>query len=291
MSIFRIRARRRLADGPAVGDGQSDHRRRRSAHQLDVLGPLGVRSRSTPRPTARRWSAAATASPAGGAGHRGARARAARSSCWLAPPADSSSPRASCHRTSSTRRDGGRLARPSRLRHRAVAALPRLVATRLRLRPDADARRRSRVTPGQRHGVAACARQAGPAGDGQHMGCAMGVCLGCVVMTRSGYQRVCRDGPVFPPTSWSGRALHAENRRPSTTARRPLEPPVNLAPNNMHGLQLPTRSWSPRAPSATAPSTSRWSTSSGSARSARRASRSPRAGNPTHGSPRLRPGC
>ena len=31
----------------------------------------------------------------------------------------------------------------------------------------------------------------------QDMGCAMGVCLGCVVRTRSGYQRVCRDGPVF----------------------------------------------------------------------------------------------
>ncbi|HYU20275.1 MAG TPA: dihydroorotate dehydrogenase electron transfer subunit [Chloroflexota bacterium] len=31
----------------------------------------------------------------------------------------------------------------------------------------------------------------------QHMGCAMGVCLGCVVRTRHGYQRVCRDGPVF----------------------------------------------------------------------------------------------
>jgi len=32
----------------------------------------------------------------------------------------------------------------------------------------------------------------------EHMGCAMGVCLGCVVPTRYGYQRVCRDGPVFP---------------------------------------------------------------------------------------------
>ena len=32
----------------------------------------------------------------------------------------------------------------------------------------------------------------------EHMGCAMGVCLGCVVPTRHGYQRVCRDGPVFP---------------------------------------------------------------------------------------------
>jgi dihydroorotate dehydrogenase electron transfer subunit len=40
----------------------------------------------------------------------------------------------------------------------------------------------------------------------QHMGCAMGVCLGCVVMTRKGYQRVCRDGPVFEADemTWEG---------------------------------------------------------------------------------------
>ncbi len=31
----------------------------------------------------------------------------------------------------------------------------------------------------------------------EHMGCAMGVCLGCVIPTRKGNQRVCRDGPVF----------------------------------------------------------------------------------------------
>jgi len=31
----------------------------------------------------------------------------------------------------------------------------------------------------------------------ERMGCAMGVCLGCVVRTRHGLQRVCRDGPVF----------------------------------------------------------------------------------------------
>ena len=41
----------------------------------------------------------------------------------------------------------------------------------------------------------------------QHMGCAMGVCLGCVVMTKRGYQRVCRDGPVFQAHElvWGGR--------------------------------------------------------------------------------------
>jgi NAD(P)H-flavin reductase len=32
----------------------------------------------------------------------------------------------------------------------------------------------------------------------QNMGCAVGACLGCVVMTTSGMpQRVCREGPVF----------------------------------------------------------------------------------------------
>ena len=31
----------------------------------------------------------------------------------------------------------------------------------------------------------------------ERMGCAMGVCLGCVVPTRHGPRRVCRDGPVF----------------------------------------------------------------------------------------------
>jgi dihydroorotate dehydrogenase electron transfer subunit len=32
----------------------------------------------------------------------------------------------------------------------------------------------------------------------QNMGCAVGACLGCVVMSASGTpQRVCREGPVF----------------------------------------------------------------------------------------------
>ena len=32
----------------------------------------------------------------------------------------------------------------------------------------------------------------------EHMGCAMGVCRACVVVTASGNARVCREGPVFP---------------------------------------------------------------------------------------------
>ncbi len=43
----------------------------------------------------------------------------------------------------------------------------------------------------------------------QHMGCAMGVCLGCVVKTRHGYQRVCRDGPVFPAHELIWEGAHA----------------------------------------------------------------------------------
>jgi len=31
----------------------------------------------------------------------------------------------------------------------------------------------------------------------QHMGCAMGVCRACVVVTSQGNARVCREGPVF----------------------------------------------------------------------------------------------
>jgi len=30
-----------------------------------------------------------------------------------------------------------------------------------------------------------------------HMACGIGACLGCVVSTKSGYRRVCKDGPVF----------------------------------------------------------------------------------------------
>ncbi len=32
----------------------------------------------------------------------------------------------------------------------------------------------------------------------QHMGCAMGVCRACVIVTSQGNARVCREGPVFP---------------------------------------------------------------------------------------------
>src|SRR5213075_3105983 len=41
----------------------------------------------------------------------------------------------------------------------------------------------------------------------QNMGCAVGACLGCVVMSTSGApQRVCREGPVFAAEelAWEG---------------------------------------------------------------------------------------
>lgn len=31
----------------------------------------------------------------------------------------------------------------------------------------------------------------------EHMACGIGACLGCVVKTKQGFQRVCKDGPVF----------------------------------------------------------------------------------------------
>jgi NAD(P)H-flavin reductase len=31
----------------------------------------------------------------------------------------------------------------------------------------------------------------------EYMACGTGACFGCVVSTRSGFKRVCKDGPVF----------------------------------------------------------------------------------------------
>jgi len=31
----------------------------------------------------------------------------------------------------------------------------------------------------------------------EHMACGIGACMGCVVMTKKGYRRVCKEGPVF----------------------------------------------------------------------------------------------
>ncbi|MEF9438238.1 MAG: hypothetical protein L0922_05710 [Candidatus Mariimomonas ferrooxydans] len=32
----------------------------------------------------------------------------------------------------------------------------------------------------------------------ENMACGMGVCLSCMVNTRKGLKRVCKEGPVFP---------------------------------------------------------------------------------------------
>jgi dihydroorotate dehydrogenase electron transfer subunit len=58
-----------------------------------------------------------------------------------------------------------------------------------RLRADAV---RGPVVPGRR--ILADAQIAVE----QHMGCAMGVCRACVIVTTAGNARVCREGPVFP---------------------------------------------------------------------------------------------
>ena len=41
------------------------------------------------------------------------------------------------------------------------------------------------------------------------MGCAVGACLGCVIMGVDGPQRVCREGPVFASDeiAWEGRLV------------------------------------------------------------------------------------
>ena len=31
----------------------------------------------------------------------------------------------------------------------------------------------------------------------EHMACGIGICFGCALKTKSGYKRVCKDGPVF----------------------------------------------------------------------------------------------
>ena len=31
----------------------------------------------------------------------------------------------------------------------------------------------------------------------EHMACGIGACMGCVVMTKNGYRRVCKEGPIF----------------------------------------------------------------------------------------------
>ncbi|PIW86188.1 MAG: dihydroorotate dehydrogenase electron transfer subunit, partial [Nitrospirae bacterium CG_4_8_14_3_um_filter_50_41] len=49
--------------------------------------------------------------------------------------------------------------------------------------------------------VARLCRDSGVQGEvsmESEMGCGIGTCMGCVIRTSRGYERVCREGPVFP---------------------------------------------------------------------------------------------
>jgi dihydroorotate dehydrogenase electron transfer subunit len=71
-----------------------------------------------------------------------------------------------------------------------VARLRRRRATRMSPRGSAGARRRAWLQVSME----------------QNMGCAVGACLGCVIMGVDGPQRVCREGPVFAAEEivWEG---------------------------------------------------------------------------------------
>lgn len=72
-----------------------------------------------------------------------------------------------------------------------------------------EAERSSAVSPGRR--VLAEATIAVE----QHMGCAMGVCRACVIVTADGNARVCREGPVFALD-----AVRFEDGEPATVGGR-----------------------------------------------------------------------
>jgi dihydroorotate dehydrogenase electron transfer subunit len=90
--------------------------------------------------------------------------------------------------------------------HAMLAALARLAATRHQRLGVARLGRRSAprsATPGS---PAARRRSWLQVSLEQNMGCAVGACLGCVVMGVDGPQRVCREGPVFAADEirWEG---------------------------------------------------------------------------------------
>ena len=43
----------------------------------------------------------------------------------------------------------------------------------------------------------ACLTTSGQYSFEERMGCGFGACMGCTILTKSGYKRVCKDGPVF----------------------------------------------------------------------------------------------
>ena len=80
-----------------------------------------------------------------------------------------------------------------------LAALARLATTRRQRLGVAELGRRRRGGKSDTLGSAAARRKAFlQVSMEQNMGCAVGACLGCVVMSATGVpQRVCREGPVF----------------------------------------------------------------------------------------------
>ena len=49
----------------------------------------------------------------------------------------------------------------------------------------------------------------------ERMGCGFGACMGCTIQTKSGYKRVCKDGPVFfreEVFGWSQKSICAASR-------------------------------------------------------------------------------
>jgi dihydroorotate dehydrogenase electron transfer subunit len=78
-----------------------------------------------------------------------------------------------------------------------LAAMARLATTRHQRLGVARLGSRGRGRPAAR-GTATARRRAWlQVSMEQNMGCAVGACLGCVVMGTDGPQRVCREGPVF----------------------------------------------------------------------------------------------
>ena len=75
------------------------------------------------------------------------------------------------------------------------------------------------------------------------MGCAVGACLGCVVMGSNGMpQRVCREGPVFAAEEWPGRlVVRLEPRRCAWRARSAAVGPA-AGPIGSAGFLVATRS-------------------------------------------------
>jgi dihydroorotate dehydrogenase electron transfer subunit len=78
-----------------------------------------------------------------------------------------------------------------------LAALARLAAGRDARLGVAPLGRRGGRKPAEAGSVAARRRAWLQVSLEQNMGCAVGACLGCVVMGVAGPQRVCREGPVF----------------------------------------------------------------------------------------------